>query len=185
MSAGILIRAQEGCDPDPNLLPDSVWSPSEGIADFRIAGAGEPLNRGGLAATRALETAVILALFTDARLPDGHPLAELADGDPRGWWGDRVDVRDDLGESELGSLLWLLRRAPLTFRGMDIADWARQCVADALMPLQRQGAVVRIDVETAVDFLANRLDVLVQLYGRDGARIYDRRFDDVWKQLGA
>src|SRR5262249_35200729 len=145
------------------LLWDSVWSPAEGGADWAIAGKSDTLNRGGLAANGMLETAVMLALFTDARMPDDHPLVELADGDPRGWWGDHVDVRDDLGEAELGSLLWVLDRAPLTFRGMSMATWAEQLAIAALLPLKTQGAVVRINVQATPNFEANRLELLVQL----------------------
>lgn len=181
--ADVLIRLAEGCDADPFLLWDSVWSPLEGGADWRIAGAGELLNRGGLAAREGLETAVTLALFSDARVPDDHPLAYLADGNPRGWWGNAVDVRSDLGETELGSLLWLLERAPLTVRGQSVADWARQFAIDALMPLQTQGVIVRMDVQAAVNEIDNRLELTAQLYGADGALVYDRKFDLLWKQI--
>ena len=122
----VLIRENEGCDPDPHLLWDSRWSPADGVADWRLAGIDETLNRGGLAAKAGLETAAILCLFTDRRVPPTHPLAYLADGDPRGWWGDGVDVRTDLGEAPLGSFLWLLERAPLTVQGQPVTRWAEQ-----------------------------------------------------------
>jgi phage gp46-like protein len=176
----ILIRQSEACSPDPFLLWDSVWNPAAGAADWALAGADELLNRGGLAARQALETAVILALFTDRRVPRTHPLAPLADGDPRGWWGDGVDVRADLGETELGSLLWLLERASL-----DLAQrWAPQLALEALAPLKAQGVVVRIDCTAAADELRQRIELTVNLYGRDGARVYDQKFQLVWNQLG-
>lgn len=180
----ILIRSQEGCDPEAFLLWDSLWSPADGEADWALAGPEETLNVGGLAARRALETAVILALFTDRRVPDEHPLAYLADGDPRGWWGDGVDVRSEDGEEPLGSLLWLLERAPLTLPGgTPIALWARQFALDALAPLLRKGAVVRIDCEVAVNALQSRLELAVQMYGHDAGKQYDRKFDLAWRQI--
>lgn len=178
------IRLLEGCDGDPSLLWDTVWQPCDGEADWQLADADEATNRGGLRAKAMLETAVTIALFTDRRVPPDHPLAYLADGDPRGWWGDGVDVRADLGEQELGSYLWLLERAPLTVRGVPMTMWAERFARDALTPLQAQGAVVRIDVQAAQNELRSRLELTVQLSGRDGAGVYDRKFDLMWDQVG-
>lgn len=176
----ILIRSNEANQPDPFLLWDSIYDPAKGYADWAMAGNNAPLNAGGLAATSALDTAVTLCLFTDKRLPATHPLAYLVpDGDLRGWWGDGIDVRADLGEDELGSYWWVLGRAPLT---PAIANWARQFALDALAPLKKQGAVVRIDCSTAI-IGTDALVASIQMYGRDGAKIYDRQFDLVWKQL--
>lgn len=175
---GILIRADEACRPDPFLLWDTAMDPVAGVGDWALAG-NAPQNAGGLTAAAALDTAVTLALFTDARMPDAHPLAYLVTGDPRGWWGDGVDVRADLGETQLGSLLWVLKRAPLT---PDIAMWARNLALAALAPLQGQAAVVRIDA-TAVIAGRNTLVLTVTLYGRDGSKVYDRKFDLIWQQL--
>lgn len=183
MASDIIIRAAEGCDPDAFLLWDSDWKPLEGAADWAIAGADEAQNRGGLKATAALATAVTLALFTDRRVEQTHPLAWLADGDPGGWWGDAVDVRDDLGETALGSLLWLLKRAPLTIDGLSVARWAEFLALDALQPLQDQGAVVRIEAQAEANELRNRLELAVQMYGRDGARVFDRKYDLIWRQI--
>lgn len=66
---------------------------------------GPVLDGNDLLADEGLETAVILSLFTDRRLPDG---ATPPDGtnDPRGWWGD---IGDPDGV-QIGSRLWLLWR---------------------------------------------------------------------------
>ena len=175
-----IIRSAEGCDPDPFLLWDSVWSPRDGAADYAMAAPDEKLNRGGLSAKAALATAVTLCLFTDKRVPKGHPLAWLADGATGGYWGDGVDVRADLGESELGSLLWLLRRAPLDAK---TPQAAKQFAIEALAPLLTQGACARIDVQSAADPLNSRLDLTVQLYAQDGSTIYSAAFALIWKQL--
>ena len=179
----VLIRRAEGCDPDSYALWDSVWQPAEGAADWALAGSADAGNAGGLRAREGLATAVVLALFTDKRVPVDHPLAWLADGDQRGWWGDGIDVRADLGETELGSHLWLLERAPLTIRNLSVTHWARQFAIEALAPLQRQGAFVRMDVTASADELRNRLDLTVNLFGRDGAQVYDRKFDLIWNQV--
>ena len=184
MCIDIDIRAAEGCDEDPFLLWDSVWDPVNGEADWATAGADEPLNRGGLRAKAALATAVTIALFTDRRLDPLHPLAWLTEGDPRGWWGDGVGIRRELGETELGSYLWLLERAPLTINGVSVARWAEQFALEALEPLRKQVAVSTIEVEAEANELRNRLDLAVRLFGRNGSLAFDRLFDVVWRQIG-
>ena len=181
MSA-IWFRLNEGGDAIPIKLWDSVWNALEGQADWSLAEPDEAQNRGGLRAKAALHTAVVLALFSDVRCPDNHPLFYLADGDPRGWWGDGIDVREDLGEAPLGSLLWLLERAPLTSE--IVSRWAPAFTQDALALLLKQGVATRLEVETAANELQSRLEITVRLYGRDGARIFDERFAAVWQQIG-
>jgi phage gp46-like protein len=182
--ADIITRAAEGCDADPFLLWDSVWDSSSGVADWALAGRDDTLNTGGLRAKAGLDTAVILALFTDRRVDPAHPLFYLCDGNPGGYFGDGVDVRDDLGEGPLGSLLWLLERAPLTLPGgIPVETFAEQMTREALLPLQAQGAAVRIDVSAVANRLASRLEITVNMYGRDGLAVYSRKFETLWNQV--
>ena len=178
----MIIRDAEGCAPASYALWDSVWNVDQGVADWAVSAGDEPQNIGGLRAKSAISTAAILALFTDKRIDESHPLFFLADGDPRGWWGDGIDVRDDLFESPLGSHLWLLERAPMTIRGQSVAEWAKQFALEALAPLQAQGLVKRIVVETSANSSKGRLEIIVQLFARDGLAAFDRRFDVVWNQ---
>lgn len=64
------------------------------------------LESGELLADNGLQTALLLALFCDARAtPEELERAGL--DDPRGWWGDALgEVEGD----EYGSKLWLLAR---------------------------------------------------------------------------
>lgn len=173
------VRISEGDQQQYNLLWDSQWKPPEGAADWVLAGA-EAGNSGGLSARAALHTAIALCLFTDKRLPDDHPLRYLLEGaDQRGWWGDGADVRADLDEGDLGSWLWVFEHSILT---EDIRRQVEAIAIDALSPLVSQGAVVRIDAQAYAEFALNRCDLAIQLYGREGQRIYDGRFDDIWKQ---
>jgi phage gp46-like protein len=178
--SSLTYRLNEGCGEQPSLLWDSVWNPLDGQGDWALAGADEAQNRGGLKATNAIHTAVLIALFTDKRVPDEHPLRYLADNDPRGWWGDGVDVRADLGEAPLGSLLWLLQRAPLD---ASTEQWAIAFAQEALYPLIAQQVVSKIEVEATANKLKNRLEMLVRLYGRDGKLVYDERFQSLWDQI--
>lgn len=174
----IRTRYNDGAGALPLLAWDTVWNPATLSGDWALAGFSG-VNAGGLLAQAPLQTAVVLALFTDRRCPDNHPLAALAGSDKRGWWGDGIDVREDLGEAPLGSLLWLLERAPLTD---DTATWARSMALDALQPLVKGGVVAKTVVTTEV--ADHRLNMLVQLYARDGTLAYAQQFDNLWRQIG-
>lgn len=175
------VRISEGDQPQPNLLWDSEWKPPEGLADWVMpALARETQNRGGLRAVAALHTTVVLLLFTDKRLPDDHPLRYLLEGaDQRGWWGDGVDVQADRGETELGSWLWVFERSILTDY---IIRWVEAVAIDGLMPLINQNIAARIAAQATAEKALDRCDLAVQIYGRDGSKIYDARFDDIWQQ---
>lgn len=181
--ADVVIRAAEGCAADSNVLWDSVWDASRGFADWALADPDEAQNRGGLRAKAGIATAVVLALFTDKRIDPDHPLYFLADGDARGWWGDGIDVREDLGEGPLGSHLWLLERAPLTILGLPATQWAEQFALEALATLRDQGVCVRIEAQATMNEIESRLELAVALYGRDGSVVFDRKFDVLWKQV--
>lgn len=174
----IRLRDGEACAPDPFLLWDTVWNSQTGRGDWALATASEIGNAGGLQAKAGLETAVILSLFCDRRVPVDHPLAWLAGPDRRGWWGDGVR---QTGEAETGSLLWLLERAPLDAQ---TARWAEAIALDALAPLVQQGAVVKVEAQAQARLADNRLDLGISLYGRSGVRIYARKFERLWQQEG-
>lgn len=185
----IYIRTGEGCAEQPLLLWDSVWDADAGEATWALAGPDEALNRGGLQATSPLQTAVILCLFTDKRAPPemeagapgpaGFP-PRLDDGDARGWWGDGIDLLAEEGETALGSYLWFLERAPLTDR---VAELAALYAREALAPLIAQQVCVRVEASAVAVPLDGRLDLSVDLYGRDGANIYSERFAIYWQAL--
>lgn len=159
---------------------DTTWNTATGSGDWSLAGNAAG-NAGGLAAAHPLETAVVLALFTDRRCPVAHPLAKWVDpGDPRGWWGDGVDVRTDLGEGEMGSLLWLLERAAME---PDVERWAKAMIEEALAPLLARKVVVKI--ETSVERRADDhgLNFGVRLYGADGTIVHDRTYDFAWNAV--
>lgn len=178
--AGLRVRIGEADRPQPGLLWDSVWKPEKGVADWSVAQPDETQNRGGLRAKGALHTAIVLALFTDKRIPEQHPLRKyVASDDPRGWWGDDVDVRSDAGEAELGSLLWVFERAVLTEQVRLEAIAAAQ---EALHCLIEQGAAARIDVQADMAAAFNRLDMTVQIYGSDSQMSFVAKFEDIWAQ---
>lgn len=177
----VTVRIDEGEQDQPTLFWDSVWQPWQGQADWQIAGADETQNRGGLRARAALHTAFVLCLFTDKRIPTDHPLYHLIeDGDQRGWFGDGVDVRDDLHEDEMGSHLWIFERSYLTD---EIVRLVELYALEATACLINQGVCARIDAQaTRRPAPGDGVNLAMQAYAQDGTKIYDFQFADIWRQ---
>jgi len=158
---------------EPYRSPDLLW---DGVAgDLAVNPLDHAEAPGDLRAEQGLATQVLIQLQTDRRVED----SELRDGEVnRGWIGDSFDLMND--EQPLGSRLWLLRRRGI-FEGIEtvVEDYVRE----ALQPLIDQGAVASVGVEVSVDRAGNRVDYTASLYGRDGARVYERKFDIMWRQL--
>lgn len=155
---------------EPLLMPDLVWDVARQIGDLAVDDA-----TGDLRARAVIETAVLICLQTDRRV-EAH---ELPEGESnRGWPGDGFDVQGD--ETPLGSRLWLLRRRALT---EDIAFEAEDYARESLAPLIAQGLAVRAEVEAERLPERDRLNLLVSLYGRDGATVYQKRFAVLWDQI--
>ena len=106
-------------------------------------------------------------------------LSELRDGEEnRGWIGDSYDMGPD--EKPLGSKLWRHRRSAI-YDGIEVTIEAD--VRDALQPLLDVKAAARLDVAVTADRQANKVSYHVSLYGRDGAKIYDNKFELLWDQI--
>ncbi|TBW33349.1 hypothetical protein EYW49_20535 [Siculibacillus lacustris] len=175
-------RSTEACSTASWPGWDTVLDPATGAADWTLAGAASG-NAGGLRATAPLATAVILCLFTDRRCPASHPLAKLVEaGDPRGWWGDAVDVRADLGEDEMGSLLWLLERASML---PEIERWAEAMIRDAMAPLLQAKVAIRLEVDVERRSDDHGLNWALRLYDRDGSLIHDGKYDFAWSSVSS
>lgn len=177
----IRTRDGEACQPQPQLLWDTVWNPATQQTDWAIASSSETSNRGGLQATSAIATAVILSIFTDRRCPADHPLSVYAVGDIRGYPGDALDVRADLGEDELGSLLWLLERSVKT---ADTKRYAQVILQDCLAWLVTQGVAAKVTVDIA-DVSLRGLGFAIGVYARSGEKLYAQQFSVLWNEVGA
>jgi phage gp46-like protein len=131
-----------------------------------------------------LQSAVIIALGTDALAPVSEDLPDPDSTDRRGWWGD-MDAEEIWGGWPVGSLLWLLHRAKITGstaeKGSTVtrADgWTR----DAMRPFVENRIASRIDV-LAERTDISRIDVGVTIYrGPDPA--IELRYADLWEELG-
>lgn len=171
----ITIRVAEGTDSQPTLIWDSVWNPTLGYADWVVSPLADHNNPGGLQALHALHTAVTLCVFTWRRAEDYDKLP--SGSDQKGWWGDAIDIQGY--ERKIGSRLWLLLRAPLT---ADTADQAKTYIAEALQVLIDQEAVASIDVTTEAVPAKGMLTFTVKLYSQDGSKVYDQKYDLLWRQ---
>jgi phage gp46-like protein len=98
-----------------------AWDPANMRCDWSATGT-------------ALETAVLLAVFTDrVASPDYKPM----DGDPRGHWSDAYT-----GQS-VGSNLWELDHSKMSSEAIALAQNSTQI---ALQPLIDSGAASAVDV---------------------------------------
>lgn len=154
--------------------PDIIWDGQTG--DFALVTKPGQGSRGGLRAGEAIATAVLIQLFTDKRVKKSDLRFEHH-GDQRGWVGDGFDVDANHGEAELGSRLWLFRRASLTTKtAREVEDAARE----ALQVLLNQAVAVRADVNATSDIVAGRLVLDISLFGKRGERVFAARFNDLW-----
>lgn len=167
------------------LPPDIVWLRPDGrpaetgagtVGDFQIAGTVAD-GAAGLVAKNPLLTAVILCLMTDCRV-EGYEIDAGRAGDRRGWPGDGFDIDRAAGEQALGSKLWRLRRMDLTTQ---TALWAQAEAKRALQPILAQGAAVRCDATASPDYANDRMVLQIDLYARDGSRIFSEQFDLLWR----
>jgi phage gp46-like protein len=126
-----------------------------------------------------LQSAVIVALGTDALAPDTAELPDLDSTDRRGWWGD-MDAEDLWGGWPVGCLLWLLRRASILEGTVSRADgWTR----DAMKPFTTNRIASRIDVLSARTGI-DRIDIGVVVY-RGPDRAVALRYSELWDELEA
>lgn len=159
---------------------DTIWSQDPALGttgDWDLTGTGPPsgivpeddvvtaldaYNSGGLKNVDPVGTAVLLCLASDARLPDymvgrfGFTI-----DDQREWHGNTVAVDSASGEEPLGSLLWILRRAPLSNY---TAKMAEHFAAMALQTLIRQRVVSQFDIHAEVDKALGRLSIHIIAY---------------------
>ncbi|SHJ69368.1 Mu-like prophage protein gp46 [Roseomonas rosea] len=108
-----------------------VWDAERTQGDWQFTANGELLT------APALETAVMISLFTDARAADDDKLP-AGSTDRRGWWGNTVD------QQPIGSRLWLLRRAK---REPETLRRARRYIEEALAWLVEDEVAARVEVE--------------------------------------
>lgn len=152
-----------------------VWDASRGRADIALVAGGQP------DLSEALETWIIVSLFTDRLAEPSDPVIAAADGtiDRRGWWGDSYLALDHPGD-RIGSRLWLLERSK-SWTGLP--QIARGYCLEALQWLIDDGIASAVEVKC---FFANgdtsRLVALVTVTHISG-QPFDYRYDNAWTEL--
>jgi phage gp46-like protein len=107
----------------------------------------EPNNIGGFQSKDHLATAIILALYTNRKIPDYMvDLHEYTKLDSFEWHGNTYGIEPD--EAPLGSLLHTLRRAPLN---ETTARKAEHFAAEALQVLVKHHWVSSFTIDCHVD----------------------------------
>ena len=131
-----------------------------------------------------LQSAVIVALGTDALASKTEQLPDLDATDRRGWWGD-MDAEEIWGAWPVGSKLWLLSRAkitgPLASEGGTVAR-ANSYARDAMRPFITNRIASKVDVD-ASRTATGRIDVSVVLNRGPDLNI-ELRYADLWDELG-
>lgn len=158
------------------LAPDIEWQNGV-VGDFAMVETAAEGGAGGLKARHPIATAILMCLFTDSRCAPRELRFEMG-GDRRGWVGDGFDIDAARSEGPLGSKLWLYRRRELTDRtAAEIEAEARR----ALQPLIDQLLVARIDTRAEALKAEGQIRLGIELYGRDGSRVYAAQFDPLWR----
>ena len=123
------------------------------------AGADFVLEAGDFKLDYGLRTNVFVSLYSDARAPDADEQPYSEHENPRGWWGDRADMR-------LGSKLWLLERGKL-IEGLlaDVEAWAKESLAWLV-----DDGIARSVTVTATRGGDERLDLVIVLERGRAAR---------------
>ena len=130
-----------------------------------------------------LQSALIVALGTDALAPVSEALPDPDATDRRGWWGD-TDADVIWGGWPVGCRLWLLRRAkivgPAAQGGATVAKadgWTRE----AMRPFTERLIASRVEIFTR-QVAIDRIDVEVVVY-RGPEPAVQLRYAELWEEL--
>jgi phage gp46-like protein len=132
---------------------------------------GDLAREGGAFLTDdGLDTAVMISLFTHRRAEDGDELPGQ-DTDRQGWWGDAYP---DVPGDQIGSRLWLLRRAKTS---QDVLNAAVRYAEEALAWMIEDGAAESVEVT------AERVSDIVLALGITITRPEDEasRYQRLWE----
>ncbi len=135
--------------------------PDDGCIDLQILNDDLETDDG-------LETAILISLFTDARVS----LAELpfSESSQRGWWGD---VFPEVEGDQIGSKLWTVAREKTT---LPTRNKIITLVRESLAWLLEDGVAgaVNVDAEIAA---RDRINIFIEIVRPDSP---NQRFDVIW-----
>jgi phage gp46-like protein len=141
-----------------------LYIAADGSIDLATSGADLSTDSG-------LQTAVLVSLFTDARVESED--LPFAGASRRGWWGNLFPEVDG---DEVGSKLWLLAREKRT---TDTLNRAEEYTQEALQWLIDDGVAESVDVETSYD--TNGALIIQALITKPGGDQKRFRFAQAWQ----
>lgn len=148
---------------------DTVWnSDTVRRGDWAVSGPEDPNNVGGLQDLDALQTAILLAIHTNGRLPDSMVGTNgFTAADQFQYHGDTFGVEAD--EGQFISLLWTLERAPLNdLTGKQAVHYC----AEALQILVKNHWCTGFDIDYTLDKPNGRIILVIIPLGLSETRIY-------------
>lgn len=117
-------------------------------------------------------------MFTDRRIGNEEKPVD-GTSNRRGWFGDTVDINLDLHEGYIGSKLWLLWRSNLDYQ---TARRAENYARESLQVLIKQGVAASIDILAQAYPERGVLEMSIDIFSKDGTRIYQQKFEIIWQQ---
>jgi phage gp46-like protein len=164
--------------PDIRLVQNNFFPQYSVTLDWSL------LPNGTLDDTKALATAVCVALGTNALASDQDELPDPDSTDRCGWWGD-LDAEEIWNGWPIGSKLWLLRRAkinPASARQgstlMLVENYIRACI----QPFVDRKICTSFTVWTT-RVSPQRVDALLRLY-RGPQRPIEMQYQILWDSMG-
>lgn len=152
-------------------LWDTVWDqndPTHGDWAPSATDGTEPDNQGGLANVDPFGTAILIALYSDARLPDSMIGAGgFTKDDQFTWHGNLFGIEPD--EGPLGSMLFTLERAQLSNA---TGKMAVHYASEALQVLVKNHWCTGFGITYNIDKLQGKIELTIIPYGLTEAKVY-------------
>ena len=166
-----------------NNVPDIRLVQNNQFPNYSVTLDWSLLSNGTLDDTKALATAVCIALGTNALASPDDLLPDPDSNDRCGWWGD-LDAELIWGGWPIGSKLWLLRRSKITpaaaQQGSTLA-MVENYIRDAIQPFVDRKICSGFGVwVTRVD--AQRIDALLRIY-RGPREPVELRYAVLWDAM--
>jgi phage gp46-like protein len=166
--------------PDIRLVQSSVFPNHPAYAvecDWLL------LDDGTLDETEALATAMIVALGTDALASVDDILPDPDSNDRGGWWGN-LDAEEIWGGWDIGSKLWLLKRAKITppeaLEGSTVQR-VENYIREAVQPFLDRRIGSRMEVFVA-RVRRDQINALIRLYRGPTLEI-ELRYQVLWSEI--
>jgi phage gp46-like protein len=162
---------------DIRLVTTNVFPAYSVVLDWQL------LADGTLDDTMALQTAVAVALGTNALAGPDDDLPDPDSTDRQGWWGD-LDAAAIWGAWPIGSKLWLLRRHAILPQGSKIGAtqvWINTYITNALQPFVDNHICSAFEVAN-IRADKQRIDALIRMY-RGPKPAIELKYQALWQGI--